>query len=308
MQRRVLITGANGLLGSRVVALLLRRGHVVHGVVRPGARPLPPGALRLECDLSDGRSWDLPPSPLDAVVHLAQPRRHRDFPAAADDMVAVNVLATARLLELARRAGATRFVFASSGGVYAPSALPLAEEDPIQPDAFYLSTKRAGEELVLGYRSVLATTILRPFFIYGPGQREDMLLPRLAQRVLAGEPITLEGQDGLEINPIHVEDAAKAVVGALAGEGHLVANLAGFETISLREVAEVLGRAVGASPILQPTGGVQRRLIGKTDRTRALMGEDAHVSLRAGIAEVARERAARPSSQDSLEVALGPPE
>jgi nucleoside-diphosphate-sugar epimerase len=123
----------------------------------------------------------------------------------------VAIAATAHLAEAAVSAGAKTFVYASSGGIYGPSERPIRESDPIRPAAelgFYLAAKAAAEQL-LGYFSPhLTVHILRPFFVYGPGQGETFLLPRLIRSVRTGTPIRVDGGRGTILNPVYCEDAA----------------------------------------------------------------------------------------------------
>ena len=140
---RVLVTGATGFLGRHVLPVLAER----HKVVAMARRPVE-GFETVVADLTD--EFELPAG-LDAVVHLAQSRRYREWPEGAADMYAVNVHATFRLLA---RAGAGRFVYASTGGIYAPSPAPLREDDPVAPSGFYPRSKLAAEVLgtfVLAY-------------------------------------------------------------------------------------------------------------------------------------------------------------
>jgi nucleoside-diphosphate-sugar epimerase len=245
----------------------------------------------LALDLSDS-SWTPKafPAQIDAVVHLAQSRRFRDFPDGAKDVFGVNVHATARLLDYALRAGATHFVYASSGGLYRRDEAPLTENAPLEllgDLGFYLGSKAAAEILSQGYASLLTVIILRPFFIYGPGQGRDMLIPRIFDSVKDGRVVRLDGQNGLLINPVHVEDAAAAVIGATKlGQGAVI-NVAGPETLSLLEIALSVGERLGSLPTFEQTGQASRSLVGSID----LMAELLHYPqrrLRDSIDDIAR--------------------
>src|SRR5262249_54225224 len=97
---RILLTGATGFIGRRLTSLLIERGHELFCFLRPG-NPCVAGATPLPSDLARHTANETFP-PVDTVIHLAQSQQYRNFPDAADDIFAVNTLATARLLDRAR--------------------------------------------------------------------------------------------------------------------------------------------------------------------------------------------------------------
>src|SRR6185312_6158368 len=221
-----------------------------------------------EVDLSLPLETSAMPERIDAVFHLAQAREFRDFPASAPTVFAINVASTAFLLDFAHRAGATSFVYASSGGVYAGAPdSALTEESALQSPAglgYYLATKLSSEALVHSYSGLFATTALRYFFIYGAGQSRSMLIPRLYDRVRNGEALSLQGANGMSINPVHVSDAAAATIAAADLEGASTINVAGPETISLRGLGELFGRDLRREPLFDQAGGTATDLIAST--------------------------------------------
>src|SRR5215213_4375742 len=102
---RLLVTGVTGFTGSALVRALAERGETVYALHRPGGAPLErlKGVELVEQDLSSPLGEGLPE--VDAVVHLAQSRRYREFPEGAADVFEVNASATARLLDWARLVG-----------------------------------------------------------------------------------------------------------------------------------------------------------------------------------------------------------
>jgi nucleoside-diphosphate-sugar epimerase len=281
----VLVTGAGGFLGSRLVPLLAER----HEVVALARRPVQ-GAETVVADLATG----LPalPERLDAVIHLAQSRRYREWPAGAADMYAVNVGAAFGLLEHARRAGATHFVLASTGAVYAPADGPIREDAPFGPAGFYPRSKLAAEVLAEGYASDLVTAILRPFAIYGAGQ-EGMMVANIAARVAAGEEVVVQGDPGLRMNPIHVDDAARAFAAALELPAPGAFNVAGDEVVTLPALVELLAELAGVPPRLRHAEGASPSLVGDTARMRDVLGVAPRVGLREGLAGVVSRLAGR---------------
>jgi nucleoside-diphosphate-sugar epimerase len=179
-------------------------------------------------------------------------------------------------------------VFASSGGVYGSADTSLNEALPVLAEGnlgFYLGSKLCSEIVTLNYAKLMNVAILRFFFVYGPRQRRTMLIPRLIDSVRAGAPVTLQGTDGLRINPIYVADAADAVVRSLAIEGTSKINVAGPEILSLREICETIGQAVGRRPVYKSEPGEPRHIIGDIAKMKELLAPP-RVAFRDGLRSV----------------------
>lgn len=251
----MLLTGASGLLGLRLQKILARHCKI-YAVVRAMPTEVVDSVEYIVADLAGELNVRSLPSQIDAVVHLAQALDARSFPAGAREIFMINAGTTASLLDYAYKAGARSFVLASTGGLYSKSSLPLNEGSPIiegdGPLSFYFASKRCAEVIAQQYSPFLNTTIIRPFFMYGPGQRSGMLIPRLIDNIKTGTAITLRGGEGATINPIFVDDAADAVVEILQCEApfHII-NLAGPEKVTIRQIAEQIGRLINRTPIFQ---------------------------------------------------------
>jgi len=248
----ILVTGATGLLGSALIPELAAAHDVVAVARRP---PTQPGGVRwVTHDLGQPTLPGDLPSHIDVVIHLAQSREFRDFPAQAVDIFAVNVTSTVLLADWARRAGARQFMLASTGSVYQPSSLPHREDEAVDaasPLSFYAASKLAAESLARTYDPHLIVTVFRPFFIYGRGQDPAMLIPRLVDSVRSHRPVLLDGQDGMRFNPIHVSDAVRAVAAALALGESCVLNLAGPQVLSLRQAVDLLAASLEREPVFE---------------------------------------------------------
>jgi nucleoside-diphosphate-sugar epimerase len=288
---RILITGAEGFIGSRLISTL-RGKHDLFGLVRPkpeGERP--PGVRWLEHDLSKPLDQARLPGRLDAIIHLAQSRHYRDFPEQAKDIFDVNVHGTFQLLEYARLAGVKCFIFASSGGVYGYSYERFFETDPVNPLNFYMSSKYTAELLLANYQSYFKTIVLRLFFVYGPGQR-GMLIPNLLGKIMKGELITIEGNPGFRINPIYIEDAIRVFEPALDLETSALFNVAGDEAVTLTDLANLIGEAAARRPQIHyraiPVSG---DLIGDNERMKEVLKVLPEISLLEGLKAMLRSNA-----------------
>ena len=262
-KKSVLVTGATGLLGTFVLRSLIKKFEV-SALVRSYPESPFLGVKYVIADLESAIDISLLPSKLDVIIHLAQTPKFREFPETARDIFSVNVSSTAQLLDYAKSANVKHFIYASSGGVYGAGSHAFKENSAISSLGqlgYYLGSKACGEILVQSYVSLFQVTIIRPFFIYGPGQNRGMLMPRLMDSVESGTPISLHGSDGIRVNPIHVEDACAAVLGVLGQKVSATYNIAGPDILSIRQIAEAMGDYFGNKPIFQQAEGEPKDLI-----------------------------------------------
>lgn len=244
---KVLVTGANGFVGTAVCRRLLAEGWGVAGAVRRDA-PLPPGVepRRVE-PLAPHTPWSKALHGIDAVVHLAARvhvmRDHAADPAAA--FRAANTEASLHLAREAAKAGVARFVFMSSikamGEASRGRALTLDDApEPVDP---YGESKWETERGLaqLAATALMHTTILRPPLVYGPGVRGNFLA--LLKAVDRGWPLPLGSVENRR-SLLFVENLADAVAVALrepagACETFLLSD---GEDISTPDLVRHLGR------------------------------------------------------------------
>lgn len=287
--KTVLITGSNGLIGSALLRqLTVEQEFELYCLGRNGEGK---EAVRfIVADLS--KDWDerVLPEKADIIIHLAQSDKFREFPSFDLDVFNVNTYTTLKLLSYAKRAGVQKYIYASSGGVYGPSTQNLEESTPLvsNPDlGFYLTTKFCSEMLAENYKSFFDVNILRFFFVYGPEQKREMLIPRLIGSVKNGNPVTLQGEHGLSLNPIFVEDAAKTVIAIMKQPGSCIMNVAGDELVSMRELCMRISAIVGKEPVFNlQSDKAASHLIADITKLKALIGNHS-VSLDEGLKRTA---------------------
>jgi nucleoside-diphosphate-sugar epimerase len=247
---KVLVIGSRGYIGRHLMADLADGGIEVVGVSSADGSGIDPDSGLL------GDGFTVPVGTT-AVVYMAQSPCYREVPQQASHVLAVNSLSVVRAATAARNAGVTRFIYFSTGTVYAPMFSPISEDAPVRRDSWYVLSKLHGEEALALFRSDMDVIVVRPFGVYGPGQ-SGRLVPNLIQSVKAGRPITLqarpgsaEDKDGLKISLCFIDDVIQILIGLLRNGGQACLNLAGPEAVSIRAMAEAIGSRVGREPVFE---------------------------------------------------------
>ena len=241
----LLLTGATGLIGRALLRRLTTAGEPVRCLVRDPRR-LGSDRVRVQIalgDLADPPSFRNAMRGVRTVVHLAGAIRDQPLGSIEE----LNGIATWRMVQAAERAGVEHFVFTS--------ALGAVSHDRTR----YLRAKALAERAVLA--SDVRHTVFAPSLYYAPGDAFLTLLERMAM-VLPVVP--LSGRGRALYQPIWAEDVAEAIAAALngAGNGRDRYELAGPQTLSHREIAEIALRAAGRTrPLVNvPTPIVSRGL------------------------------------------------
>jgi UDP-glucose 4-epimerase len=286
--KTVLVTGAGGLIGRELCRQLSMASIPFIALIRPGGDPsgLHDAIEVVEVDLCSQCALSRLSLPaVSAVVHLAQAENYGAFPQEAGNVASITLAATARLAELACAVGAERFVFASSGGIYGSGPRVFSENSALRPGGelgFYLAAKATAEQLLAYFVPHLRVVCLRYFFVFGPRQREQMLLSRLINSVRDETPITMAGSRGPLLNPIFVTDAARATLSSLSGDIPFAINVAGDEVLDLHALCDLIGDAVGRPPKVNALGGESGNLVADVSLMHQQLGR-CEVSLAEGV-------------------------
>jgi nucleoside-diphosphate-sugar epimerase len=257
MSPGVLVTGGLGFIGSRLSAALLDGGERVRivddlsGAYAPGTGP----AAAHELVARGAQVTIGAPDPglvrgVDAVIHLAglPGVRTRRPPFALRE---ANVVLTERLARAASARG-MRFVFVSSSSVYGDAReLPTPEHAPPAALNPYAASKVAAEAVVLEHGA--DAVIVRPFSVYGPGQRPEMAFARWIDLLAARQPLPWYAAPGTARDFTYVDDAVAGIVAALRrGRAGQAYNLSGWRSVELRTALATLEATLGTRAALRP--------------------------------------------------------
>lgn len=250
---KLLVTGACGYKGSVLVPKLLNQGHEVIGLdimwfgnfLKPH-----PNLTVIQGDVRDIDAIDL--TGVDAIIHLSSVANDPCGDLDPQLTWEVSALATMQLADKAARVGVKRFIYASSGSVYGIKDEPQVTEDLVlKPLSEYNKTKMVGERVLLSYANDMTVQIVRPATVcgYSPRMRLDVSVNMLTMQALTKGKITIFGGNQTRPN-IHIDDITDLYIFLLGRPDVTGIYNAGFENISILEIAQRVVRHVPAELVV----------------------------------------------------------
>jgi UDP-glucose 4-epimerase len=293
------VTGGAGFIGSHIAEGLIQAGHSVRVLdnLSTGYRENVPGEAELVVgDITDADAVEAALGGAEVVFHEAAHRavlRSVEHPLETDR---TNTHGTLTVLEVARKVGVRRVVYASSSSLYGGVAqLPTPESAPSHPKSPYAVSKLAAEHYCRVFAELygLETVSLRYFNVYGPRQRPDSayaaVIPLFID-ALAGRrrpPVHGDGRQSRDFT--YIDDVLRAnllaaTVPTCSGKAY---NISGGSPHSLVDVLDVLGGLFGYTPepdFLPPRPGDVRRSAADIGAARRDLGFVPLVDIREGLA------------------------
>jgi nucleoside-diphosphate-sugar epimerase len=239
---KILVTGGCGYKGSVLVPKLLAKGHqvIAFDIMWFGNELQPHPNLRVV--QGDVRHVDtVPLQGVDAIIHLSSVANDPCSDLDPKLTWEVSCLATMQLADRAKRLGIPRFIYASSGSVYGLKEEPQVTEDlELVPLSEYNKTKMVAERVLLSYANDMVVQIVRPATVCGvsPRMRLDVSVNMLTMQALTRGEVTVFGGDQTRPN-IHIEDITDLYLFLLDNPQVTGIFNAGFENLSIREIAEM---------------------------------------------------------------------
>lgn len=291
----VLVTGADGFIGSHLVEALVREGYRVRAFALYNSlnswgwldRVAPDVAGQFEVvtgDVRDPHMVDGAVEGCGVVLHLAALIAIPFSYIAPESYVATNVTGTLNVLQAARRHGVERVICTSTSEVYGTAQfVPITEAHPLNAQSPYAATKTAADQLALSFHKSfdLPVTVLRPFNTYGPRQSARAVIPTIIGQIAAGARQIRLGALHPTRDFTFVRDTARGFIQAMGCDAVVgkVMNIgSGFE-ISIAEtaalIAEVMEAKVEIVPDkarLRPGVSEVERLFAGTEAAQAAFG------------------------------------
>lgn len=298
-QKTAVVTGGAGFIGSHMVDRLLREGFQVTVIDNfSTGRPQNldhvkenPNLSVIEADINDRVRTQAAYQDADWVIHLAALADIVPSIEMPDDYYHANVTGTFNVLELSKKAGVKKFVYAASSSCYGiPDEYPTAETAEIRPQYPYALTKYLGEQTVLHWGQVyrLPVTSLRLFNVYGPRSRTSGTYGAvfgvfLAQK-LNGQPFTVVGDGNQSRDFTFVTDVVDAFyTAASSDENNQVFNVGSDNHYTVNRLVELLG---GEITYIPKRPGEPDKTFADIRKIKSILGWKPAVRFEEGVAEM----------------------
>ena len=305
--KKVLVTGADGFIGSHLTESLLEKGYEVRAFAYYNSfnrwgwlDSLPAEKLReievFTGDIRDPNGVREAMEGMEGVFHLAALIAIPFSYHSPDSYVDTNIKGTLNVLQAARQLGTERILVTSTSEVYGTAQyVPIDEKHPYQGQSPYSATKIGADRLAESfYRSFqLPVSIVRPFNTYGPRQSARAVIPTIISQLLAGKEEIRLGALTPTRDFNYVKDTAAGFI-AIAESFHTVGqeiNIASQREISIGDLAETIisqinpkARIVCDERRLRPDKSEVGRLLGSNAKIKELTDWKQQYTFAQGIA------------------------
>lgn len=292
---RVLVTGADGFIGSHLVELLLEKGARVRAMVlynsfgRRGwldslSTEVMEGVEVFAGDVRDPNGVREAMKECDIVLHLAALIAIPYSYHSPDTYLDTNIRGTLNVLQAARALGVERVVHTSTSEVYGTAQrVPIDELHPIIGQSPYAASKIGADQMALSFHRSFETpvVVLRPFNTYGPRQSTRAVIPTIITQIASGAREILLGSLHPTRDFSFVRDTARGFVAAAVADdavGEIINIGSGFE-ISIGDtatlIADVMGETVEVKTDpqrLRPGKSEVERLFADASKAKAVLG------------------------------------
>lgn len=292
--KKILVTGADGFIGSHLVETLVAAGHDVRAFTLynsfgswgwlDGASPEVQQAIEIfSGDIRDPNGVRTAMQGCDVVLHLAALIAIPYSYHSPDTYIDTNVKGTLNVVQAARDLGVERVVCTSTSEVYGTARfVPITEDHPLQGQSPYSASKIGADSLALSFHAAFGTpvTVLRPFNTYGPRQSARAVIPTVISQIAAGARQIRLGALHPTRDFTFVTDTARgflqaAACDALVGQATNIGS--GFE-VSIGETARLIAEVMGVdieiecdARRLRPDASEVERLFAGTAKAEAEM-------------------------------------
>lgn len=286
--RKVLITGVNGLIGSAIAEMLLSKNEVIGtSIEKDNQTGL--DFQYIQSDITDNRTLQNLPKPIDIIVHCAAVLTNDNF---SNALINANCIGVQNIASYAINSKCKQLIYASGLPVIGrPTIIPITEEHPIKPLTVYLITKYFGEIVLQRLIGEDHVTILRITSPLGRKTAPNKIVPVFVKSAIENIDFNLLGQGKRIQNYIDVRDIARAVGCAIERESSGIFNIASEHSYSNKELAELCINLFNSSSKINYAGEDKEedfQWIVSTDKAKRELGFTAKFSIEETLMDISK--------------------
>jgi NAD dependent epimerase/dehydratase len=293
--KKILITGADGFIGSHLAEALIRQGYNVRAFVLYNSfnswgwldrapKEIRDGVDVFAGDIRDPHGVKESMRGCDAVLHLAALIAIPYSYHSPDTYVDTNIKGTLNVLQAARDLSVRRVIHTSTSEVYGTARfVPITEEHPLQGQSPYSATKIAADQLAYSFYASfgLPVVIARPFNTYGPRQSARAVIPTIITQIASGQRQIKLGAVSPTRDFSYVQDTVAGFIAALNSEHGLgeVVNFGSNFEISISDTARLIAETMNTEievitdgARIRPENSEVERLWADNTKARQLFG------------------------------------
>jgi NAD dependent epimerase/dehydratase len=293
--KRILVTGADGFIGSHLTEHLVRCGHRVRafvlydsfnswGWLDETAKDVRESLDVFAGDIRDPHGVRAAMQDCDVVLHLAALIAIPYSYHSPDTYIDTNIKGTLNVVQAARQLGVQRVVHTSTSEVYGTARfVPITEHHPLQGQSPYSASKIGADQIATSFHFSFGTpvSVIRPFNTYGPRQSARAVIPTVITQIAAGARQIRLGATHPTLDFNYVQDTVRGFVAVAESDAAIgqVVNVGSNYEVSIGDTARLIARLMGREvefitdeQRLRPTGSEVERLWADNTRARELTG------------------------------------
>lgn len=293
--KRILVTGADGFIGSHLTEELVRQGHCVRAFVLYnsfntwGWLDRSPDEIKRELDIFAGDIRDphgvrQAMQGCDIVFHLAALIAIPYSYHSPDTYIDTNIKGTLNIVQAARELGVAHVVHTSTSEVYGTARfVPITEDHPLQPQSPYSASKIGADQIAMSFHYAFGTpvSIIRPFNTYGPRQSARAVIPTIITQIAAGKRKIRLGAVSPTRDFNYISDTVRGFIAVAESPGAVgqIINVGSNYEISIGETAKLIAEVMNTQveietdeQRLRPASSEVERLWADNTKARDLLG------------------------------------
>ena len=310
LNKKVLVTGAGGFIGSHLVEAIVKKGYKVRAFVHYNSfnswgwldhinkmSSMKDNIEVFSGDIRDPYGVKRAMQDIDIVFHLAALIGIPYSYYSPESYVDTNIKGTLNILQAGRELGIQKIIHTSTSEVYGTAQfIPITEEHPINPQSPYSATKASADFLALSFYQSFNTpiAIIRPFNTYGPRQSGRAIIPTIISQIISKETKIKLGSVYPKRDFTYVKDTVQGFINAAESDDAVgkIINIGSNSEISIIELVHLIAKLMGAKVEIEAVNERKRpekseveRLLADNSKAKEFLGWSPGYSLKEGIIE-----------------------